>query len=229
MIVCHEHRFIFLKTWKTGGTSVELALRAICGPGDIVTPVTEDRKGQTANPPRNYLHDRAGWGLVDRLAWAVAGPSALKRRPNLGFFGHVSGVEARRRLPAQVWDSHFKFTVERNPWDRQVSQYFWTTRRLGDRRPAFGDYLRKAPVMRNWSIYTENDRLLVDHVIRHDDLEAGLQAVVARLGAPALAPMPKAKGSFRAGGSYRDFYDAETREIIAQRHAREIELFGWQF
>ena len=40
MIVSHEHRFIFLKTRKTAGTSVEIALSGICGPDDIITPIT---------------------------------------------------------------------------------------------------------------------------------------------------------------------------------------------
>ncbi len=31
MIISHEHKFIFLKTKKTAGTSVELALTRLCG------------------------------------------------------------------------------------------------------------------------------------------------------------------------------------------------------
>jgi hypothetical protein len=230
MIVCHRHRFIFLKTWKTGGTSVELALRSLCGPDDIITPVSEDRRGGPQSPPRNYLHDRAGWSLFDKIAWSLGGNAVLNRRPSVGFFGHVTGVEARKRLSATVWRDYFKFTVERNPWDRQVSQYFWITRRLGDRRPSFKDYLRKAAPMRNWSVYTEDDRLLVDRVIRYDELEDGLRSVVASLGAPEIAAMTRAKGAFRpATDHYREFYDDETRPIIARWYAREIETFGWTF
>ena len=42
MIVSHEHRFIFVKTHKTGGTSVEIALAEHCGPDDIITPIVEE-------------------------------------------------------------------------------------------------------------------------------------------------------------------------------------------
>ena len=41
MIVSHEHKFIFLKTKKTAGTSIELALSQLCGPDDIITPLTQ--------------------------------------------------------------------------------------------------------------------------------------------------------------------------------------------
>ena len=40
MIVSHKHKFIFLKTKKTAGTSIELALTKLCGDDDIITPLT---------------------------------------------------------------------------------------------------------------------------------------------------------------------------------------------
>src|SRR5262245_14307166 len=48
MIISHEHQFIFLKTRKTAGTSVELALRQLCGPDDIIAPIgdAEERRQQ---------------------------------------------------------------------------------------------------------------------------------------------------------------------------------------
>lgn len=40
MIVSHDLRMIFLKTKKTAGTSLELSLSSLCGPLDVITPVT---------------------------------------------------------------------------------------------------------------------------------------------------------------------------------------------
>ena len=41
MIISHEHKFIFLKTKKTAGTSIELALSQLCGPDDVIPPITD--------------------------------------------------------------------------------------------------------------------------------------------------------------------------------------------
>jgi hypothetical protein len=230
VIVCHRHRFIFLKTRKTAGTSIELSLRPSCGPDDIVTPVTEDRPTPQGGGPRNYLHDRAGWSLADRIAWRLRGDLSLKTRPAIGFFGHVRGAELRARLPEKVWRDYFKFTIERNPWDRQVSHYFWRLRRAGAHKPSFRDYLRASAPLGNWEIYTEGDQLIVDKVLRYETLGADLAATAAMLGLPELPQIARAKTSHRPGkASYRDFYDDQLRDLVARSYAREIEHFGWSF
>jgi hypothetical protein len=66
MIVSHKHRFIFLKTKKTAGTSIELALSALCGRDDIITPLAqpEDEPLRLGHAPQNWRRP----GLVP-AAW----------------------------------------------------------------------------------------------------------------------------------------------------------------
>ena len=44
MILCHKYRFIFLKTNKTAGTSVEIALSRFCEERDIVTHLSPEEE-----------------------------------------------------------------------------------------------------------------------------------------------------------------------------------------
>ena len=41
MIISHRHRFIFVRTEKTAGSSVEQALAELCGPEDVITGVAK--------------------------------------------------------------------------------------------------------------------------------------------------------------------------------------------
>jgi len=57
MIILHIHKFIFIKTRKTAGTSIEIFLSQFCGKDDILTPIGEGeslRKEQNI-VPQNYL------------------------------------------------------------------------------------------------------------------------------------------------------------------------------
>ena len=41
MIVSHAHKFIFIKTKKTAGTSLEIALSKYCGAEDVLAPLVD--------------------------------------------------------------------------------------------------------------------------------------------------------------------------------------------
>ena len=61
MIASHAHRFIFLKTRKTAGTSVEIALSKACGPDDVITVTSpEDEELRTAAGGRGMSMQPAG-------------------------------------------------------------------------------------------------------------------------------------------------------------------------
>lgn len=51
MISSHQHRFIFVKTLKTAGTSIEVFLSGLCGRDDVVTPLHIPEPGHA---PRNF-------------------------------------------------------------------------------------------------------------------------------------------------------------------------------
>lgn len=59
MIISHKHKFIFVKTRKTAGTSVEIALSRHLGPDDIITPISPDDEKLRAERcdlgPQHYL------------------------------------------------------------------------------------------------------------------------------------------------------------------------------
>ena len=40
MIISHKHKFIFVKTRKTAGTSLEIGLSEHCGAQDVITPIS---------------------------------------------------------------------------------------------------------------------------------------------------------------------------------------------
>jgi hypothetical protein len=235
MIVSHEHRFIFLKTRKTAGTSIEMALARIAGDDAIVTPVQPPEEGHR---PQNHLGRRR-----DALVWARANPQGVARsmgdlvrwRRNgwdadwtRNYYNHMPAWLVRAKVGEKAWSTYFKFCFERNPWDKALSLYWWLTRDAeGDEgRPSFSDWLHANPDISDWSIYTLGGRLAVDAVGRYERLDEDLGLFLERVGVSRDGlEVPRAKSGVRRSDV---LYDCETAELVRERCRREIEAFGFE-
>lgn len=229
MIVSHTHRFIFLKTSKTAGTSVEIALSEFCGDRDVITPVLPEdealRRSLGHRGPQNRDIPMKRWGATEYARLVTK-----RRRPR--FYGHMTAREAMRALGRGVWDSYFKFCFERNPWDRVISKFHWHFRD-GD-KPEFAEFVRSRHidhlVKKGHDVYTIDGAVVVDRVCRYEQLLDELERVRTTIGLPEPLSLPRAKGGERADRRhYREVFDDESRDIVARKFAFEIELMGYEF
>ena len=232
MIYSRSRNFIFLKTRKTAGTSVELALRPVCDKADIITAILPKEERQLAtHAPQNhyYVRRREHWRMSRRLWWTL-GCRHPKYAPFEAIHSHCRAAEVRTHIGADAFDKAFRFTIERNPWDRQVSLYYWRNR-TPEGRPSFDAWLRdesNSKVLDNWQIYTIEDAVVADRVLRFENLAEDLKKLSSDLDLP-MAPLPHAKVGHRPKADYRTMYTAETRDLVANWYRREIETFGYDF
>jgi hypothetical protein len=215
VIVSHEHGFVFMKTRKTAGTSVEIALSRVCGPDDVITPVTDDDE-------------------VLRRAHGGRGPQNFEAPPNLErkAFNHMPVSMVRKMLGRRKFESYLSFAVERNPWDSVVSLYHW---RFRDTEPgSFSEYVASPAVetfaTKNHRIYRLKGEVAVDRVLRYESLDSELAAVWSELGLPGSPDLPHAKGGTRPRrASYRSYYDDASRDRVAELFAAPIAELGYEF
>lgn len=231
MIVSHRHKFIFLKTRKTGSTSVELALSQFCGPDDILTllPPEDERTRRELGftTAQHYAKARREYIPKDWLRILVG-------RTPVKYGEHMEALHVRRLLGERTWQSYFKFAVERNPWDKAISQYYWRERRLRDGLTLREFLARDEPAfcITNFDSYTIDGDLAVDHLIRYEDIDAGLARAGQEIGLPEPLSMPsfRAKGNVRVDRRpYRELLDEEERALIAVACRREIALLGYAY
>jgi hypothetical protein len=225
MIISHSRRFIFIKSAKTAGTSLEAALSNYCGGSDVVTPLGD----------YEFNRDEAG-------RWVHRSMNAE------GFEQHDWGVTIRDKVGLAVWTSYFKFSIARNPWDRVVSLFNWKARNdrslkpktgllgkiglpvdgLGEVRRRFAEF-----VLGDWEtndrFYIIDDELCVDLVIRYESLADDTLGICRRIGVPPIE-LPRLKSGFRPGQyHYSQYYDETTKAIVAERHQNDLRLFGYRF
>lgn len=229
MVISHEHKFIFLKTKKTAGTSIELALSRFCGPDDILTPISKEDEVLRAETSGAQNYRRHSWWQSPRplfqRRWFKVNPQ------DYGFYNHIPAREARALLNDDtVWRTYFKFAFERNPWDRQVSAYHWHYRRQ-ESPPPFRDFLTDDQArLHNYEIYSIDGEVCVDFMGRFENLAADLNHALSQVGIDFDGQLPKAKGNVRRQRiPYRDYYDKSTRQIVADWSAPEIKYLGYEF
>jgi hypothetical protein len=224
VIISHSHRYIFIKSEKTAGTSVEAALSRHCTGNDVVTPLGD------------YWFNRD-----ERGEWIHNAMNAD------GFSQHDPAAEVKQKVAPEIWEGYFKFSITRNPWDRVVSWFSWEARNKPALRPTRRWYHRLGVVdefretaklfhrfvagewTTNDRFYVLDDKLCVDFVMRYEHLTEDLAEVCRRVGLPPTE-LPHLKSGLRKGGrGYVEYYDEPSKAIVAERHRNDIRLFGYKF
>jgi hypothetical protein len=232
MIVSHQHRFVFIKTRKTAGTSIEIALAEHCGPADIITPIDEVdeqiRRELGHRGPQNFEVRQPASGLGGLI-------SRLFGRNVVRHYNHAPASLIRARIGPQSYDSYRKFCVVRNPWDRAVSLYFWRKNRPGsenlDKEMSFAEFVRDTPadVLSDAHIFTIDGAAAVDRFVRYENLAEDLTTALAELDLPAI-DLPWAKsGTRETKDHYSWIFDDESEARIRELCAWEIDNLGYEF
>jgi len=228
LIISHKYKFIFIKTVKTAGTSLEVYYSQFAGGSDVLSPVFPH---ESHHLPRNYLglinpfkeRKKYGFTLRNRIKEAF-----LLRK----FYNHIPAYLVRERVPKPIWNSYFKFCVERNPWDKSVSHFYM----MKKRNPAIKDfdhYLYHTALCHNYPLYTDpnTQEVLVDRVLSYDRLDEELDFLFSHLGLPFSGRLDVfCKANFRANGKpYQEYYNEKSKEYIYKKFKQEIDLMQFEF
>jgi len=178
-IISFKHNFIFVKTTKTAGTSIEVDLSQLAGEDAIVTPIRPPVPGHEA---RNHL--------------APDGTPA--------FFNHMPATLIRARLGAARFRQMFKFCVEREPVSKCISHFHMLCNsplhRPAEGAPSWAAYCAAGSFPKDTARYSEMQDgrrvLLVDRVLRYDTLQDDLAAVMQHLGIRGFALRSTAKSEY---------------------------------
>lgn len=148
------------------------------------------------------------------------------------FGPHQSARVIQNRLPKRIWNSYYKFTIERNPFDKMVSMYFMNWGKDGTNRPnrSFEDWVRRGKNFPyNYPLYTWKNEVIVDKILRYENLETELSELYQTLGIPFAGIAERAKGNYRNKQGYQNIHTPYTKEITASVFKKELELLSFNF
>lgn len=141
------------------------------------------------------------------------------------------------------YDDYFKFTIVRNPWDRFLSFYQDKVRNnlqqlSQNDQEIFSDLTFKDSVFKLTTKDLEQCDLHyrlqtkmfpidnIDFIGKFENLQEDFGIVCNKIGIPHQKFPQKNKSKHK---HYTEYYDDETKEIVAEKYAKDIECFGYEF
>ena len=142
----------------------------------------------------------------------------------------------KKYLEPEIFDSYFKFSFVRNPWDFIISKYM---------SPAFscvgkksGQSLRyflkhyKTPKNEHGEFFHDYFKPeQMDFIGRFENRENDLNYISKKIGLniDKRIHIRKIQMQDKNKKHYTYYYDEETKQIVAARYAQDIEYFGYKF
>ena len=151
---------------------------------------------------------------------------------------NYKGVDYKEALSDR--DDYFSWSFVRNPWGRLVSTYINKILNKHDggigynwsQSKSFKDFILKiektdiADSDRHIrSLYTFFPRD-IDYVGKFENLQQDFDIICDKIGIPHKELPHKNKTNHK---HYTEYYDEETKQIVAEKYAKDIEYFGYEF
>lgn len=167
--------------------------------------------------------------------------------------GHATLADYQTIFSRSEFDSYFKFSFVRNPWDRLLSAYHFLyaggvteiDRNWAHhirRYETFDDFVLhglRTPRMRaklhfrsqcSFLLIPCNDHIPLDYLGYFENIQQDFDTIRQRIGlADSVVLKHVNKTAVEKASDFRDAYTDRTRQIVAEFYADDIELLGYSF
>lgn len=142
--------------------------------------------------------------------------------------------------------NYFSFSFVRNPWDLRLSRYFYLKNievpRKKQKGEVYDDTVLKVDSFKEWCkigswfpsevggqyefMCDRDGNFAVDFIGRYENLHEDYQKICEKLKLP-IRNLPKQNSTNHK--HYTEYYDDETRNIVANVYQRDIQYFKYKF
>ena len=245
MILSKEHKFVFIKGKRVGGTSVEIALSTICGVHDIITPIApidELSRMALGARARNYAtarqREEAYFQEIQTTPQYALGQISV---PKERYYNHMPLQEVIALYGPSL--SCFQVVcVERSPFAKVLSWANWlisaeaylaggklqndfkALRCSLDRIFDTGEFAE----VRNIDLYRGEDGTVAVRALRYENLETELRTFLNSRGISKRPNLPKAKmGLMSDHLDPQEFFSKAQLLRINEVFSDEFEAFNY--
>ena len=206
MSIYPDLKLIFVHVPKTAGGALRLRLEPYA-----------------ANPPETLWNE-----LLRHLP--------VHQRPDRVRLGlHEPASWIRRKIGNRLWEEWTSFAVIRNPFTRAISYYEYIRQTDSHHRQAvvakqdFEDFLARARdhhFRQVDKVADRNGRVLVDHLVKLENLRSGLQRVSEAIGFD-LDPGPSRGVNSSKKRPREEYLSPRAIDLIRRRSAEDFRVLGY--
>ena len=225
MIISHKHKFIFIHIPKSGGSSLARSIIDYYRTTEQEECELSVFKSDDWNPE---------WGKP-----LPHSPKILKDLPQHAKYPEIKKYFSEK-FPQKNIDDYFKFSFVRNPWARLVSVYEYG-KKLEERGNEngfssslkslnFKNFIKNNSAGHNqlaWLCdirYPKHQKQTFIGKIEHGQKSFDIICDKLKIPHQKLLCINQTKHEH-----YTKYYDDETREIVAKKHAKDIKYLGYKF
>ena len=169
------------------------------------------------------------------LPYAYTMSRELSQKSVDKFTTHVPSSTIKRLLfedKKMDWDEYFKFGFVRNPWDRELSNYFFNGGKLKPPEDiSFKEWLninlRKDGLIHDHNTPQCHYLTDVDYIARFENYDEEVKYIFNRIGVPMSQPV---KHIFKTEHKpYWEYYDDADIMKVHQWYEKDIEMYNYEF
>lgn len=156
---------------------------------------------------------------------------------------HLMPIQIQKMIPKDIWNTFYKFTIVRNPYDRIVSDYRYlqecSVREKYDIK-TFENFINLVNRIVTTDAYTENvyfdhfrpqshyfKNVKYDYIGRFENLDLDIQNISRAIGAKEILPwINKSRSS---DDDYRSYFNENIKGIVDRLYASDLEMFGYKY
>ncbi len=250
MIISHKHKFIFLHTPKTGGSSISASLIQTLGKEDKFIGGIKEAYEMDKLPILSYL-----WSIKSPIATKTIVKSLIQKNSpenilsNAGkaYYNsknlnpHSGWKDIKDHVGSNIWDDYYTFTFERNPWDKLVSMYHWRGRNHDLKNYPFELFVdvcaeginlftgEVLPNLTDWDMYADKNNVKVDYIGKFENILQDFEKILDDCDLNLEGWLPHTKSNYRKKKSYKQYYNNHTRKVVEDLFHREINYFSYTF
>jgi hypothetical protein len=206
---------------------------------DVITPISPNdeiiRKSLNGWLPRNFsssgdIEEAYRNAIIDGNIDRINSSRKLAEKKQY-YWNHISADLIKKRLSMEAWGQLFKFTIDRHPYEKAVSQAYFQYAHHKKPNPNFSEFLDlviKKGTYRNYDLYSDDSGLLVDFVLKFEDLPDCLAVVEEHTGIKIINNLPVTKNNYRKNRTPAiEILTSSQKEFITKHCSEEFDLFGY--